>query len=84
MPTIYVSGNPPPAELDTGFLLARLDQDGLNVAMHVSTDPISGAAIFSLYTEDGHGNGGCIVCLPLAELRDAAKAFNQRLNSKAG
>lgn len=73
----YVSATPPPAEIDVDYCMDRSGADGTLVALHVHTDEPSGCEIVSLYTDDGRGNGNCIMSLPLAELRQSVKQFNQ-------
>jgi hypothetical protein len=68
----------PHAEVDNFFLRGRLNEGSLNVAMHVETDPVSGVDIFGLFTDDGHGNGECLLLLPLAELRNAVADYSRR------
>jgi len=47
---------------------ALLDTAAIKAAVHVDTDPPSGVALVSVYTDDGAGNGDCLFSLPLDEL----------------
>jgi hypothetical protein len=38
------------------------------------TDPVTGEQVFSLFTEDGHGNGNLIFSVPLAKIRALIEA----------
>ena len=78
--SVYPVALPPPAYLDTRYCAARLDNGATTaIALHIDTDMVSGVPIFTLFTDDGYGNGSVIVSLPLAELRDAVKNFNAKL-----
>ena len=48
---------------DAGFKVTSLE---------VATDPPSGVLMFSVYFDDGAGNGNCILSLPVAELLKVA------------
>lgn len=49
-------------------------------AVYVETDAPSGVAMFTVYTDDGAGNGKCLLSLPLAALLSLA-ADNHALAS---
>jgi hypothetical protein len=53
--------------------IAAIEGDGFKVtSLEVATDAPSGVTMFSLYFEDGKGNGDCILSLPVAELLKVA------------
>lgn len=73
----YVSGMPP-VTLDADGLLHHLDGDFFRTSTYVSTDPVTGVAEVSVYHDDGYGNGGCILLIPLAELRQLVDDYKER------
>lgn len=55
-------------------LAHMLDRDAIRAAVEVSTDPPSGVAMLHVFSDDGNGNGNCLLSLPLARvLRLAAE-----------
>jgi hypothetical protein len=49
--------------------LASFDNKGWQKAVfEVAVDPPSQVMMFSVYTDDGAGNGNCVLSLPLANL----------------
>lgn len=73
----YVSGLPN-VVVDISSILALLDNNATNTVLHVNTDPVTGVAMFQVYTDDRHGNGTCILAIPVAELREIDKRLNIR------
>lgn len=64
-----------PASLDP-YYTARIDQDATPAALHVWTDPVDGVVHFTLYSDDGYGNGNEILSIPLAALLRAVAGAN--------
>ena len=53
--------------------IAAIADAGFKVtSLEVATDQPSGVLMFSVYFDDGHGNGNCILSLPVAELLQVA------------
>lgn len=53
--------------------IAAITEAGFKVtSLEVAIDPPSGVLMFSLFFDDGRGNGDCILALPVAELLQAA------------
>lgn len=80
MAVTYLSGIPP-VTVDKDAMLWHLDGDPIRTSTHISTDPVTGVASFSVYFDDGHGNGGCLLSLPVAELRQVGKRLAEAINS---
>ena len=45
-----------------------LDKGAIRAAVHIDADPPSGVAMFSVFTDDGAGNGRCLLSLPVGKL----------------
>lgn len=74
MAITYLSGIPP-VVVDKAVMLWHLDGDPIRTAVHISTDPVTGVAMFNVYFDDGNGNGGCLMSLPIVELSQIGKAL---------
>ena len=70
----YVSGIP-----NIVLAVPEPSDSPMSVVLHVDTDPITGVDVFSLYHDDGYGNGSCILALPVAELRYAFKRLSEKM-----
>ena len=64
------------ALLDTSYCGAILDGDGQRAAVHVATDPHTSVVTISVFTDDGHGNGNCILSIPQSALLRAVAGWN--------
>ena len=54
-------------------MIAAIADAGFKVtSLEVATDPPSGVLMFSVYFDDGAGNGNCILSLPVGELLKVA------------
>ena len=49
--------------------------NGATVALHIAEDPSTGVVEFSLFTDDGRGNGNHLVTVKLADLLRIAAAY---------
>jgi hypothetical protein len=54
----------------------RLDKGPVNSSTFVSTDPVTGIIWFSVYTDDGMGNGLPILHIPLSQLTRLVASCN--------
>lgn len=57
------------------WMLDQLD-NGVRASVFVETDLPSGVPMLMVYTDDGEGNGDCLLALPLVALRELARRYD--------
>ena len=66
------------ASLGTHLLnwMADRGSDSARASVHCHDDPPSGIRMVEVYTDDGEGNGECVVAIPLSVLLKAVADWN--------